>query len=160
MHHVTAEPITAEAFAPFGDLLETPGEGRRLDFAAALGNERATARTNLAVVQALPQPLPLTVALMERHPHSSQAFMPLDIDRFLIAVCPDGGGVPDLSGLRAFIASRTQGINYHAGTWHHPMTALGRPATFAMLIWEDGSDGDCTFHHLAATDRLMIDAPS
>ena len=52
--------------------------------------------------------------------------------------------IPDiLAHLEAFIALPGQGINYGAGTWHHPMVALDEPADFAMLVWEAGNEGDC-----------------
>ncbi|KAI1389964.1 uncharacterized protein F4822DRAFT_219416 [Hypoxylon trugodes] len=36
-----------------------------------------------------------------------------------------GRGLPDLTGLRAFIATGAQAVTYGAGTWHAPMAALG-----------------------------------
>ncbi len=143
---VPAKPLDADGFAPFGQVLDTPGGEPRLDFAARLANDRAAARPNLALVRAAPATSPLTVTEIERHLHSSQAFIPLDVARFLVLVCPSGAdGGPDLGRLHAFIANGGQAINYDIGTWHHAMTALDRPATFAMLVWEDGSDGDCEF---------------
>ena len=50
---------------------------------------------------------------------------------------------PQLSALKAFICLPGQGINYHAGTWHHPLVVLDEPAQFAMLVWEDGTREDC-----------------
>ncbi len=83
---IAARPITAAAFAPFGQLLETPGEGARLDRAGALFNGREAATPNLALVRATAARLPLTIELMERHPHSSQAFFPLAGGRYLVMV--------------------------------------------------------------------------
>ncbi|KAK0660412.1 ureidoglycolate hydrolase [Cercophora samala] len=40
-----------------------------------------------------------------------------------------GRGLPDLSGLRAFIATGKQAVTYGAGTWHAPMVAVGEPGT-------------------------------
>ncbi|KAI0144142.1 hypothetical protein F4776DRAFT_461445 [Hypoxylon sp. NC0597] len=36
-----------------------------------------------------------------------------------------GSGLPDLKGLRAFVATGAQAVTYGAGTWHAPMAALG-----------------------------------
>ncbi|MBV9749276.1 MAG: ureidoglycolate lyase [Acetobacteraceae bacterium] len=47
--------ITAEAFAPFGDLIETRGDVARRDCVARIANGRAQATANLAVVRALAQ---------------------------------------------------------------------------------------------------------
>jgi ureidoglycolate lyase len=147
------EPLTAEAFAPFGQVLQAPLRGEassnqgtavRLDRVATLVNTRGGCPPNLAMVRALPQAMPLAMRLMERHPCSSQAFIPLQCARYLVIVAPTAsGGGPDWAGLRAFVASAGQGINYAAGTWHHPFTALDSAADLAMLAWEDGTKSDC-----------------
>jgi ureidoglycolate lyase len=160
-----AEPLTAEAFAPFGQVLQTPGAGGananqgtavRLDRVAGLVNTRGGACTpNLAMIRALPQPLPLKLRLMERHPCSSQAFIPLQCSRYLVVVAPsEASGQPDWARLRAFVAVPGQGINYAAGTWHHPFTALDAPADLAMLAWEDGSARDC--EEVALPEPMMV----
>ena len=150
---VLTEPLTAEAYAPFGQVLQTPQSGDRnanqgtavrLDRVAGLVNTRGGCPPNLAMIRALPQPLPLKLRLMERHPCSSQAFIPLQCSRYLVVVAPNAAdGSPDWEKLRAFVASAGQGINYAAGTWHHPFTALDGPADLAMLAWEDGTPSDC-----------------
>jgi ureidoglycolate lyase len=82
--------------------------------------------------------------LLERHPCSSQAFIPLRCSRYLVIVAPsEPDGTPRWSALRAFVARPGQGINYAPGTWHHPFTALDTAADLAMLAWEDGSARDC-----------------
>ena len=117
---IIARPIDAAAFAPFGQLLERPSAGARQDFGAEVVNERpASARANLALVRAEAASLPLTVDTMEHHPHSTQAFFPLDVEEYLLAVShDDGDGAPDLSTLAAFRVRGTQGISYRSGIWH------------------------------------------
>lgn len=153
------EPLTREGFAPFGDVLSAGlGEGTsanqgtavRFNWAAALENRRNGARPNLAIFRSTPQSLPFKVKLVERHPHSTQVFLPMVCSRYLVVVAPnlpDGG--PDLTRLRAFLAKPGQGINYAAGTWHHPMVALDVMSEFAMLAWEDGGPGDCEVHPIS-----------
>jgi len=152
-----AEPLTAQAFAPFGQVLEMPSDTPRLDHAADLVNGRPGARPNLAMIRAPAASLPLHATLLERHPYSTQAFVPLDAQRYLLLVCVDDGrGHPDLATARAFIARWDQAINYHANVWHHSMAALDRAGIFAMLIWEDGSIDDCQFASIAA---ITVEAP-
>lgn len=135
---ITARPIEANAFAPFGQLLEQPGNGSREDYVGRLDADQTGRRANLAVIRATPRPLPLRIDAMERHPFSSQAFMPLAVERYLVLVCPSkGDGTPDLDQLQAFICRGDQGINYSRGTWHHPMTTIGEPGTFAMFMWDE-----------------------
>jgi ureidoglycolate lyase len=162
---VQAEPLSVEAFAPFGDVVSAglragqaanQGTAVRFDRCARLATTRPGATPNLAVFRAAPQPAPVALRLLERHPCSSQAFLPLVCARFLVVVAPaaaDGG--PDLAGLRAFVCGPGQGINYHAGTWHHPIIALDAPAELAMLAWEDGGPRDCEERPL--TERVEVD---
>jgi ureidoglycolate lyase len=119
----------------------------RQDWAAALTSTRPHAAPNLAIFRCTAQPLPFALQLLERHPHSTQAFLPLACANYLIAVAPCLPATlqapPDLSQVRAFLCGPGQGINYNAGVWHHPIVALNGPAEFAMLAWEDGTAGDC-----------------
>ncbi len=150
---VACEPLTAAAFAPFGQVLSAglgqaaaanQGTAVRYNWAAALQNLRPEARPNLAIFRSIARTLPLDLKLLERHPASTQAFLPLVVGRMLVCVAPTAAdGRPDLSGLRAFVGLPGQGVNYGVGVWHHPIVALDQDADLAMLAWEDGSPRDC-----------------
>ena len=147
---VSLEPLTAEAFKPYGQVLNAPNNGTREDFVASVQNERSAARPNLALIGAKPGHFPLEIKALERHAYSNQAFLPLDVSDYLVVVCrDDGNGKPDLATLRAFRAGGHSGINCNAGTWHYCMTTIGREGTFAMLVHEDGSGDDCHFVDVA-----------
>jgi ureidoglycolate lyase len=144
---IKLEPVTAEAFAPFGQLVprSEAGEGR-LELIEELQNLRPSARPRLSLVAVAPKPLPLTAVEMERHVFSSQAFVPCDCQSYLVLVAPHGANdAPDVSGLRAFRVRGTIGVNYRADTWHHPLTALDRPARFVVLTFVDGTETDEQF---------------
>jgi ureidoglycolate lyase len=148
--------ITAQAFAPYGDLLVAPAETGRFDFVARFENHRPHVRTNIALVRCNSVAGQLRVDEMECHPFSSQTFLPLDVSDYLVVVAlDDGGGRPDLSTLAAFRVNHPLGINYHLGTWHIGMIALSRPGTFALLIHEDGSADDCRFCPVEPFDVLV-----
>lgn len=151
------EPVTRAAFAPFGQLIEAAGASSeanqgtaaRFDFAARLANLRPHARPNVAVFRAQPRALPMAVRLLERHPGSTQMFVPMTAPRYGVLVAAAApNGAPDLATLRAFAFASHQAVNYDAGTWHHPMIALDAPSDFVMLAWEDGTAGDCVEHPL------------
>jgi ureidoglycolate lyase len=143
------EPLTAAAFAPYGQVLEMPAEAGRQDFAARLVNDRAGARPNFALIRVEPKALPLEIRTIERHPASSQAFVPLDGGRYLVVALPHlADGSPDAAGARAFVATAHQAINYDAGTWHVGITVIDRPTGFCMVIFEDGGPDDCHFREL------------
>lgn len=159
VREVASVPITPEAFAPFGDVVSAgivagksanQGTAVRCDWSCALESTRSGARPNLAVFRSVAKTLPFEVRLLERHPCSTQAFLPMVCTRFLVCVAPAlPDGSPDLDHLVAFRCGPGQGINYHRNIWHHPILALDGPADFAMLAWEDGSPLDCVEHPLA-----------
>jgi ureidoglycolate lyase len=151
MKRLKIEPVDAEAFAPFGQLLSPrrPGEGRQ-ELIEELQNARSSARPRLSIATAEPKALPLTALQMERHVHSSQAFAPLDCASYLVMVAPHGdGGMPEVEKIRAFRVPGDTGVNYKADTWHHPLTPLERVGRFAILTFVDGS----------ASDEQFVDLP-
>lgn len=162
---IRAQPLSVEAFAPFGDVvsaglkagaLANQGTAVRFDHCAALVNARGVQATaNLAVFQSEPKVLPFEVKLLEQHPHSTQVFLPMQCARFLVCVAPTlDGGAPDQAALKAFICVAGQGVAYKPGVWHHPIVALDEAAHFAMLAYEDGSANDCVEYLLAHPLRI------
>ena len=144
---IDPQPLTREAFAPFGDVIDMPGEPGRTYYEDALGNLRPTAHARLSMVHKEETPdRPLKADLLERHEFSSQTFVPVDVARWLIVVAPHArAGGPDLAGLKAFIATGAQGVTYKPNTWHHGLTVLDRPGRFAIFMWRDGGSGDEQF---------------
>jgi ureidoglycolate lyase len=141
---LTVESLTPAAFAPFGAVVAPPAGAGRDYFDAALETRRAGARPSLSIarIEAVAS-LPLTSDRMERHPFSSQTFVPMGPQRYLVVVAPKrGDGGPDLPHARAFVPEPFVGITYGADVWHHPMTILEGPARFAVLMWNDGTAGD------------------
>ena len=159
MRTIVAEPLTAEAFKPFGAVLEGTSVPGRVFVSDTLANGRPHAPVCLSVATVEPKKdLPLRVSVLERHEHSSQTFMPLSVSRYLVLATLDApGGGPDLDRLRAFVARAGQGVTYAMGTWHHPVTVLDTPASFAVLMWRDGTSGDEEF--VPVTTPLSILVP-
>ncbi len=157
---LTLEPITEADFAPFGQLLRPPlPAGPRLDLIEELQNRRASALPRLSLATVAPKTLPLAAVEMERHIYSSQAFIPIDCDSYLVMVAaPGADDRPDVSTLRAFQVPGDVGINYAANTWHHPLSALGREARFVVLTFIDGSETDEQFVPLPET--VVIGEPT
>lgn len=159
MSSITAAALTREAFAPFGDVVSAgltagsaanQGTAVRFDFCAPLINTRPEAKANLAVFRSIARALPLELKLLERHPCSTQVFLPMVCARYLVCVAPAlADGAPDVASLRAFVCAPGQGVAYAPNVWHHPIVALDAPAEFAVLVWEDGTPRDCELHPLA-----------
>ncbi len=157
---IRAQPLSVEGFAPFGDVVSAglkagasanQGTAVRFNHCAPLVNARGTsAGANLAVFRSLPKTLPFEVELLEKHPHSTQVFLPMRCARFLVCVAPTlPSGAPDFEKLQAFICEAGQGVAYKPGTWHHPILALDEVAEFAMIAFEDGSPDDCVEYPIA-----------
>ncbi len=168
---IVAQPLTADAFAPFGQLIALPkGGGRpsdfgaqlRFDHAAKLENGRGDgAKPNLAVVRVAASVGPYRIDMMERHEFSSQAFVAIDVARFLTIVAPTlPDGAPDIANLRAFVGGPGQAINYDAGTWHFPLIALERAGVFSLLMWEDGTPGDCGIVAIENGPTVIVPPPA
>ena len=118
---IDPQPLTREAFAPYGDVIDIPTEAGRRYYEDALGNLRAEARPSLSLSLKADTPdRPLRAELLERHEFSSQTFVPIDVGRWLIVVAPHAarGGPDDLAACapssppasRASPTSRTPGI--------------------------------------------------
>jgi ureidoglycolate lyase len=144
---IVPQPLTKEAFAPFGDVIDVPNEPGRTYYESALGNLRPAAHPSLSLsLKAETPDRPLKAELLERHEFSSQTFVPIDVARWLIVVAPHAAaGGPDLADVKAFIATGKQGVTYKPNTWHHGLTVLDRPGRFAVFMWRDGGKGDEEF---------------
>ena len=146
-HGCRPQPLTREAFAPFGDVIDVPDSAGRTYYEDALGNLRPRpGPASRSASKAETPDRPLRAELLERHEFSSQTFVPIDVGRWLIVVAPHAtAGGPDLGGVKAFIATGKQGVTYRANTWHHGLTVLDRPGRFAVFMWRDGGKGDEEF---------------
>jgi ureidoglycolate lyase len=141
------EPLTAERFDPFGVVLQPPASAGRVYADERLGDDRPQAWPSLSLARLeTVLHLPAEVRRMERHASSSQSFVPMGAIPFLVVVAPHGpDGRPDPANARAFRAADGQGITYARNVWHHPMAVLQAPATFAIMMWRDGTSGDEEF---------------
>lgn len=144
---IRPQPLTKEAFSPFGDVLETEGINPQL---INFGNTHKYG--NLAEVSinddGFPQisiyrsrviEPPFRIRLLERHPLGSQAFYPLH-DRPFPVVVAAAGESPDPGAIRVFLTNGHQGVNLHAGVWHHYQLTLGEDSDY--LVVDRGGKGD------------------
>ena len=139
MKTIVAQPLTAGAFAPFGDVLEISGDPDKIINQGLCGryHDRARmdfgpqGRAGLSLFRAEPRQLPLTLDMVERHPDGSQAFIPMSAHPFVVIVAPDESGRPGRP--LAFLTAPGQAINFHRGTWHGVLTPLHAPGLFAVV---------------------------
>ena len=136
---IFTQPLSAEAFAPYGDVLDATGTPDRLINGGLCGryHDRAMldfgdgGRAGISIFHAQARSLPYDLTLLERHPEGSQAFLPLSAHPFLVIVAADQGGQPGRP--LAFVTAPHQGINLHRGVWHGVLTPLAEPGIFAVV---------------------------
>ena len=163
MRTVFIEPLTREAYAPFGQVIETEaadhfpingGMTERFHDLAKIELGGPHPRPLLSIARGKPYALPLTLTMVERHPLGSQAFYPLSSRPFLSIVAPDESGTPGTP--RAFRAGPGQGINMAMNTWHAVLTPLEEESDF--LIVDRGGEGNNLEEHFFAEPYLIVEA--
>lgn len=162
MRTLQAEPLTCTAFAPFGDVIQTEGAQQfpinqgsttRFHDLAAVQLHGEAPRALISIFRGRTFALPFEARMLERHPLGSQAFVPLDRRPYLVLVAPPGDA-PRPEALRVFRAEGDQGVNYHAGTWHHPLLALEAESEF-LVIDRGGPGHNCDEAELSEPVRLI-----
>ncbi len=135
---IAIEPISADAFSTYGDLIQFEGEPDKIinQGQCERYHDRALldfsdGRAGISLFNANPRSLPYQLDMVERHPEGSQAFVPMTYQPFLVVVADDADGKPTQP--RAFMTKPGQVINYHKGTWHGVLTPLHGPGLFAVV---------------------------
>lgn len=139
---IRAEPLTPEAFAPFGHVSRAGlGEVKRIRGGAVtlsrsearFDRDAGAERLVLDFYSVPAEPMPLRTEQAERHAHSAQVFIPVRCARYLVVVWPERPA-PGVTPL-AFVADGETAVTYAPGVWHHGIVALDRAAEFASFMW-------------------------
>lgn len=131
--NLRAKPLTADAFAPFGQVIEAdPASAVEINTGFttryhALATAQTDDRTILSIFRGRPRPL--EVAMLERHPLGSQAFVPLGGRAWLAVVAE----TPDPAACQAFLCRGDQGLQYAANVWHHPLLVIDTAQDFLVV---------------------------
>ncbi|WIY51914.1 ureidoglycolate lyase [Devosia sp. YIM 151766] len=155
------EPLTAEAFAPFGQVIQLAGAHhypinngmteRYHDLAKVeLGGTHP--RPLISIFRGQPYALPLDLKLVERHPLGSQAFYPLSASPWLAIAAEDEAGKP--ARLRAFRPAPGQGVNIAMNIWHGVLTPLERQSDF-LVVDRGGEGNNLEEHHFQVPWRIV-----
>jgi ureidoglycolate lyase len=161
MKTLSPVPLTRENFAAYGDVIESSSPA-----ASAMNAERFERFDDLCAVEAHDGRIAISIArcrsvtklpyrfdMIERHPHGSQAFVPLTPCRMLVVVAPPGDAAAT-GDLRAFFSNGQQGINYHRGTWHMPLIAFDQGQEF-LVVDLSGETPNCDLHYLDEPVTLL-----
>ena len=142
VHRLVVEPLTHEAFAPFGEVIEAgesirhftinSGFAERYHDLARIDVAQQGGHPLVSIFRAKPRVFPMAVDTMERHPLGSQTFIPMSQQPFLVLVAA-GSAQPKAEHLRCFVTQPGQGVNYRAGVWHHPLIAMHASCDFLVI---------------------------
>jgi ureidoglycolate lyase len=154
--HLPLQPLSAPAFAPFGDVLACEGAHHYPINAGTTERYHDLARIDagpqgrviVSIFRGQPRPFPLAITVMERHPLGSQTFMPLQGRPYLVVVAEAGPHLSVPGRLHAFVAQGGQGVNYAPGVWHHPLIAVDEVSDF-LDIDRAGEGDNCDEVQLA-----------
>ena len=152
-------PLTQESFAEFGYVVErkndgtigtsvNQGRGEKKVICDNFENLRPNAKACISIFHIRPSTLPIKVELLEKHPNSSQAFIPLcpksangkESEYLVIVARGTDTSIPGT--LKAFRAKASQGIIYRPGVWHYPLAVLNNEQSFSCAVFEDKLDPD------------------
>jgi ureidoglycolate lyase len=144
------QPLTREAFAPFGDVIEVAGARSfpinggtcmRFDDLARIDVTTQEGHAALSVFRGQPVQFPVPIIEVERHPLGSQSFTPVGVFAFLIVVA-ENGPQDEPGEPHAFLSDGWQGVNYARGVWHHPLLSLVQVSDF-LVVDRAGPGANC-----------------
>ena len=156
------QPLTAERFAPYGEVIEASAAHlaamnaarfERFDDLCAIDVDKS-GRIAVSIARCrTATSLPYRIDMVERHPLGTQAFVPLTPCRFVVVVGPPGASI-EADDLRAFETNGRQGVNYRRGTWHMPLIAFDNGQEFLIIDYA-GESPNCEEHFLDETVTLV-----
>lgn len=161
MREMTPEPLTAEAFALFGSVIEASdavvkldinrGHAVRYDRLAEIDVADGGGVPVISLFRAKPL-AELVLRTFERHPLGSQTFVPLSGKPYLVAVAPAGDF--DAARIRLFRAEGHQGVHYGKGVWHHFLLVLGE--SDFLVVDRAGPGENCEEVALASEHQIRV----
>lgn len=132
-----AQPITPEAVTGLAEVIQASGDPEKYINQGLCGrfHDRATldidGKPGISVFRSASFAMPFKMEMMERHPHGSQAFLPMQEGEYLVVLATDKDGKPDAP--RAFIAGPGTGVNIGRNVWHGVLCPLSDPGLFMVV---------------------------
>lgn len=160
------QPLSRQAFAPFGDVIEmgageavsiNDGTTVRHAYLADVDVTDGGVKPVVSIFDSKPFPFPLTVKVMERHPRGSQAFVPMEPKPYFVIVAAPGDTVR-AEDIHVFLARGDQGVNYARNVWHHAAIVI-EPMRF-LVIDRGIREPNCDFLSLPDNGApLVVERP-
>ena len=130
--YLSIKEINQKNFSQFGQLISTKNiksENINTDTTKSfydlvniqiLGNDH---QCRVNIFKGKKRKFPLQINMLENHPFSSQAFIPLQKTTFIVVVAPISK-IPDLNSIEAFKIPAEEGINFLPKVWHFPLITI------------------------------------
>ena len=142
-----ARVLKAEAFAPFGRVIEVPARPPdvsrpNLDWWGGLYDLEFSDTDSLGILTI--KRCPLELDMMERHLRAAEIFIPIEGVGILVFAptrrSEAQGETPDLAGAAAFIVDGTQALVIERGVWHNPGFAVTASLRFILAVRKATAD--------------------
>jgi len=153
--------ISRSNFSSYGDLISTDdispinineGYAKRFDNLANLDTSKDSGKTIVSIFSALKRTFPMKIHMMEKHPLSTQAFIPMKETTFLAFVAPSGES-PEIDKIQSFIIPPKIGINYKPGIWHFPLIST---ENINFLVIDRKGSGDNLIIHKFEKEKIIL----
>ena len=153
--------ISRSNFSSYGDLISTEdinpmnineGYAKRFDNLANLDTSKDSGKTIVSIFSALKRTFPMKIHMMEKHPLSTQAFIPMKETTFLAFVAPSGES-PEIDKIQSFIIPPKMGINYKPGIWHFPLIST---ENINFLVIDRKGSGDNLIIHKFEKEKIIL----
>ena len=153
--------ISRSNFSSYGDLISTDdidpmnineGYAKRFDNLANLDTSKDSGKTIVSIFSALKRTFPMKIHMMEKHPLSTQAFIPMKETTFLAFVAPSGES-PEIDKIQSFIIPPKTGINYKPGIWHFPLIST---ENINFLVIDRKGSGENLIIHKFEKKKIIL----
>ena len=144
-----AEPLTAQAFRPFGQVIGL--DDVRIEL-------RADEEFHLDIISY--DRKPIRASVLNRHYNATQALVALDAKPTVIIVAPpevDFSSADHLDTLRAFVCDGSLGINLGLRTWHEGPFPLGPHVDLVNVQGRRVLENDNEVAHLERDLGVVVD---
>jgi ureidoglycolate lyase len=145
--HLKIQPMTREAFAPYGVLIDSRGS---VEIDLGAGAPMLTGATA--------ERRPFSFEFMARHRLTMQVFSPLALSEWIVAVAPpNAGDAPEIEKIAAFHVSGRLPYAYHKGTWHTPPFPVQDWASYLVVDRSGTLDDDWELVDLRVTHQTVFE---
>lgn len=141
--HITIEMATPDSVAPYGAFVGVVptqplfAEWLGVKVYGKVPIEIGTGGELLHVVMDS-RVFPVSVELVECHPHHNQTYLPANGRPFVMVLGHETqDGLPDIPTLRAFLFSDGAGIAMHKNIWHEFPIALENDTRFTVILRQE-----------------------